>query len=736
MHKIDFTSVRKQDIYRLSDKFFGTSPKGQEIGFTNYYMTIDGKPFFAISGECHYSRVAVNQWENTVLKMKAGGINTVSTYVFWIHHEEIEGQFTFEDNRNLRGFVELCKKHGMYVILRIGPFCHGEVRNGGLPDWLYGKPYDVRSNNSQFLEQVRLFYRAVSKEIKGLLFKDGGPIIGAQIDNEYMHSAAPWEMTTGISNEWVNGGEDGNEYMIALKKLAVEEGIVTPFYTCTGWGGAATPTEEMLPLWGGYAFWPWMFYGNPDYKHPATPEYIYRDNHNNQVRSTYNFEPFYEPEAMPYSCCEMGGGMTSFYNYRFHFPFESVDAMANVKMAGGCNFLGYYMYRGGTNPYGYKTEFLNEHQVPKRTYDYNAAIGEFGQIRPSYKRLKCIHLFATHFAEKLCDLTTILPADSRDIEPEDKKSLRYAVRTNGTEGFLFINNYQDHLTQTDKNHEEIVINVPEGEISFSVSIAAGESAILPINLNLDGLNLKYATAQLLSRIENGNEITYFFFAPEGMKTEFAFDGDQVIYPSVGRENSFTKHAGDKEIRFVVLTRDESLAFYQFETAGGTVALLSETPITFDGSVLRIESEGEEVRRISPDSCGASRFILKVPKLNSDALDTFLRIDYSGDIGNLFDKTGRLIEDNFCDEGIWEIGLKEMEIKEGDVLTLFITPKKEDVVVDVSSTMAGRLEKVEGAHFALRKIELVDIMEKEIKYQDSFDDFVGKLAAEDIHVFNI
>ncbi len=139
-YTIDISKTRKQDIYRLSeDKFYGKSPGGKELGFTNYYMIIDGKPFFAISGECHFSRVSENQWEDTIIKMKAGGLNTVATYVFWNHHEEIEGQFRFDGRRNLRKFISICARHGMYVILRIGPFGHGEVRNGGLPDWLYGK---------------------------------------------------------------------------------------------------------------------------------------------------------------------------------------------------------------------------------------------------------------------------------------------------------------------------------------------------------------------------------------------------------------------------------------------------------------------------------------------------------------------------------------------------------------------------------------------------------------------
>ncbi len=432
---IDVSKIKEKEIYSLGKNFFGEGSQGT-IGFTNYYLEENGTPFFGIAGECHYARVHESQWEDTILKMKMCGINIVSTYVFWIHHEEQEGVFRFDGNRNLRKFVEICKKHGMYVIVRIGPFDHGEVRNGGLPDWLYGKPFEVRSLDEGFLLCVKRLYHELGVQLKGLYFKDGGPIIGTQLDNEYMHSAAPWEMTTGVANEWTPGGGDGVEYLHTLKKLAQEEGILTPFYTSTGWGGAAMDASEMMPLWGGYAFWPWIFY---DYRgeHPATPEYIYRDNHNNEISKTYNFEPEYEPESMPYACCEMGGGMACYYYYRFQLPYESVDAMANIKMAGGCNFLGYYMFRGGSNPKGEKTPFLNECQCPKISYDYQAAIGEYGQLRPSFYRLKALHTFALNYSNYLCRLVTALPKGAEEIKPEDVETLRYSVRTDGKSGFVF-----------------------------------------------------------------------------------------------------------------------------------------------------------------------------------------------------------------------------------------------------------------------------------------------------------
>ena len=124
--------------------------------------------------------------------MKMCGINVISTYIFWIHHEEEEGVFDFSGRKNLRKFIELCQKHHIYVILRIGPF--GEVRNGGLPDWLYGKSFEVRKLNDGFLYYVKRLYTEIAGQVQGLLYKDG------------------------------------EAYMYALRDLAKECGIVTPFY--------------------------------------------------------------------------------------------------------------------------------------------------------------------------------------------------------------------------------------------------------------------------------------------------------------------------------------------------------------------------------------------------------------------------------------------------------------------------------------------------------------------------
>ena len=105
MYTLDLRHVAPKEIYDIGPKFSGRNPDGREISFTNYYMVKDGKPFFGVSGEMHYCRVAPDQWEDAVLKMKAGGINIISAYAFWITHEEEEGVFRFDGCRDLRRYL-------------------------------------------------------------------------------------------------------------------------------------------------------------------------------------------------------------------------------------------------------------------------------------------------------------------------------------------------------------------------------------------------------------------------------------------------------------------------------------------------------------------------------------------------------------------------------------------------------------------------------------------------------
>lgn len=189
-----------------------------------------------IAGEMHYSRIAAERWDTELAKMAAAGIDVVSTYVFWNHHEEREGEWDFSGNRNVRRFVELCARHGLHVIVRLGPFCHGEVRNGGLPDWLYGKSYEVRSLDAGFLDAGARSLRAYRAAAARPVFQGwAGRIHAGPSTTSTLASSALGDMTTGISREWVPSGHDGAGYLEPAARHRDRGRHRPPMFTCTGW---------------------------------------------------------------------------------------------------------------------------------------------------------------------------------------------------------------------------------------------------------------------------------------------------------------------------------------------------------------------------------------------------------------------------------------------------------------------------------------------------------------------
>ncbi|MHA7964205.1 beta-galactosidase [Paenibacillus sp. CAU 1782] len=611
-------SVRNaaKSIYPSSLKMNGSNPQGDKISFTNYYMEWNGKPFIAICGEYHYARYDEKAWDLEIGKMKMSGINVVATYIFWNHHEETEGNFNWSGNRDLRKFVELCARRGLHVILRVGPFCHGEVRNGGLPDWLFGQTFEVRSNDEGYLNYVRRLYGEIGGQVEGLMFKDGGPVIGIQLENELNAASAPWEMTTKQGDEYLGGGASGEEgirHMRNLKTMAEEAGLVTPIYTSTGWDNAPLLEDEVLPLYGGYAYTPWSVTAEQPDQQP-TGEYVFQDYHNDD-ESKNRFSPPYPREKYPFACCEMGGGMQTWYLARFQVEPESVSAMTMMKLAGGCNFVGYYMFHGGTNPMG-ETGYLNENTTPRFSYDFQAPIGEFGQIRPSNDLLRPLHYFLQSFGERLAPLATVLPDNALDIKPENGEDLRYAVRSDGNTGFLFVNNYQDHVEMSRHENIRFALETANGGIVFPrrrpLTIEPGASLMLPFRFDLGGALLIAATCQPVTQVKGEDGDTYFFRAPGGQAAELLLD--TATFSELAVENGKAEQDSDgvtvvstvpgksaliqfkapngRVIRLYVMTEREAATMWQSELGGERRIFFSDAACIVDEEGISFVSEGK------------------------------------------------------------------------------------------------------------------------------------------------
>jgi len=353
------------------------SAQGVTLKADSLSFFVGNQPWIPIAGEFHNARYPHAEWRDELLKMKAGGINLVSTYVFWIHHEEVRGNFDWSGDRSLREFLKLCQETGLKAIVRLGPWCHGEVRNGGFPDWVQhagsewgeGGP-KLRGLNPDFMALVKPLYREIALQLEGMLWKDGGPVIAIQLDNEC----------------------NGPEYLLTLKQMAHEAGIDVPFYTMTGWDKVEIPQAGLMPLFGAYVdgFWG----GTPEKYRKGFVFSKVRDD-GDLGSQMENIHPARNEhmESFPFACCEIGPGMMSSYAKRVVVDPDDAAAMALVKLGCGNNMPGYYMYHGGVNPEG-KLTTLQEEQpnaMPIKDYDFKTCLGAAGQVRPQYHLLRQQH---------------------------------------------------------------------------------------------------------------------------------------------------------------------------------------------------------------------------------------------------------------------------------------------------------------------------------------------------------
>ncbi|MCE9400998.1 beta-galactosidase [Bacteroides fragilis] len=147
---------------------------------------LNGKPFTVKAAELHYTRIPAPYWEHRIEMCKALGMNTICLYVFWNIHEQTEGQFDFIGQNDIAAFCRLAQKHGMYVIVRPGPYVCAEWEMGGLPWWLLKKKDIVlRTLDPYFMERTAIFMKEVGKQLAPLQITRGGNIIMVQVENEY-----------------------------------------------------------------------------------------------------------------------------------------------------------------------------------------------------------------------------------------------------------------------------------------------------------------------------------------------------------------------------------------------------------------------------------------------------------------------------------------------------------------------------------------------------------------------
>lgn len=323
------------------------------FGWQGEQFLLDGKPFQILSGEMHYARIPREYWRDRLKKLKAMGLNTVSTYMFWNFHEPKPGEFTFRERHDAAAFIRTAQEEDLWVILRPGPYSCAEWDFGGFPGWLLATPdIRVRSSDPRFLSAARRYMLHVGVELAPLQITRGGPILMTQVENEYG-----------------SFGSDHN-YVGAIRQMIVDAGFDVPLFTADG------PTPRMLS--GGTL--------------PGVLSFI-----NFGSDPAQQFKEFSRFRAhVPRMCAEFYPGWFDHWG-EIHHHGNNQNLMDGVEwmLSNGVSF-NLYMFHGGTS-FGFMNgaNFGKAYEPDVTSYDYDAPLDEAGRPRPKYFDLqKLIHQHA------------------------------------------------------------------------------------------------------------------------------------------------------------------------------------------------------------------------------------------------------------------------------------------------------------------------------------------------------
>jgi len=322
------------------------------------HFELDGKPYVIRAGDMHYARIPRAFWRERLQQARAMGLNTVTTYVFWNLHEPEPGQFDFSGNLDLAAFIRTAREAGLNVVLRPGPYVCAELDFGGFPAWLLRTPgLRVRSMDPRYLQATARYFKRVAQEVAPLLSSRGGPVLMAQVENEYG-----------------SYGED-HAYMAAIQQQLRDAGFDLPLFTSDG------PDPVLLD------------HGTL----PGVTAVVNFDGPLDEVKNAFAQLASFR-QHVPRMAGEYWAGWFDHWGERRHQTSPRMAADAVDWMLGQGISFNLYMAHGGTS-FGWQPGANSQgavYQPDTTSYDYDAAIDEAG--RPTAKFYAIREAIARHLA--------------------------------------------------------------------------------------------------------------------------------------------------------------------------------------------------------------------------------------------------------------------------------------------------------------------------------------------------
>ncbi|KAM6157580.1 beta-galactosidase-1-like protein 2 [Rhynchocyon petersi] len=341
---LSFLVLRRLDWQNLIPPWLKHRQLGLQAKGQNFML--EGSTFWIFGGSVHYFRVPRQYWKDRLLKLKACGLNTLTTYVPWNLHEPERGNFDFSGNLDLEAFIWMAAELGLWVILRPGPYICSEIDLGGLPSWLLQDPdMKLRTTYKGFSEAVDHYFDHLMPRVVPLQYKLGGPIIAVQVENEY-----------GSYNK-------DPAYMPYIKKALEDRGIVELLMTSDNKDGLSKGVIQGVL---------------------ATINL-----QSQQELHLLNSFLLNAQEIQPKMVMEYWTGWFDSWGgpHNILDSSEVLKTVSSIINAGSS--INLYMFHGGTN-FGFINGAMhfNEYKSDVTSYDYDAILTESGDYTAKYFKLR------------------------------------------------------------------------------------------------------------------------------------------------------------------------------------------------------------------------------------------------------------------------------------------------------------------------------------------------------------
>ncbi|MEM1525776.1 MAG: beta-galactosidase [Ignisphaera sp.] len=420
-------------------------------------FTIHDKKIYFMCSEIHYFRVPKALWYDRLLKAKRAGLNCVASYIAWNWHEPFEKFLLFGDespgspydstsfSRDLENYIKLIQSLNMYFIARPGPYICSEWDSGGHPNWLYTKNVILRSLEANYIKYTEKWYNIILPLIAKFTVPKGGPVALLQIENEYYWGDIPYHLKL---------------YELAKKYIDDIPIVTNENYLLSDEDPIINTIDSYPSPWEAKQF-------------------------DEKIKRYMEIQ-----RLKPKMFMELEGGWFSTFGdklptNRGSFPSQWTEILLKTSLGFGINGINIYMFHGGTNLGFYTGKYITT------TYDYDAAIREWGELSSRYYTIKRFAYFIKTFnnfvvnTKPVDGLIKVVGNVDLFVRADDKEQIIAILRNVGEDTkhvkLIYKNEiypYTSTIRVPSRNAKIVLVNYTIEETPFRLIYTSSEPLIL------------------------------------------------------------------------------------------------------------------------------------------------------------------------------------------------------------------------------------------------------------------